>query len=55
MPVRWELEDGTVVLLNLGLESIEVEGPGGTNLLTGEQAEAGPRALVAGDGEVWSP
>jgi alpha-galactosidase len=55
VPARWELEDGTVVLLNLGLESIEIEGPGGTNLLTGEQAEAGARALLAGDGEVWRP
>jgi alpha-galactosidase len=55
VPLRWELEDGTVVLLNLGLEAIEADGPGGTNLLTGESAESGPRVLQAGDGEVWIP
>jgi len=55
VPTRWTLEDGTVVLLNLGLESVDVDGPGGTNLLTGEQASAGIRMLEAGDGEVWQP
>ena len=55
VPVEWELDDGTVVLLNLGLESVDTQGPGGLNLLTGETASAGIRTLEPGDGEVWQP
>ena len=54
-PTTFTLDDGTVVLLNLGDEPVEVDGPGGVNLLTGESGEAGPRTLAAGDGEVWVP
>ncbi len=54
-PTTWTLEDGTVVLLNLGDALVEVPGPGGTNLLTGETAEPGVRELLPGDGEVWVP
>ena len=54
-PTTWTLDDGTVVLLNLGEDSVEVDAPGGLNLLTGETGEAGPRTLAAGDGEVWVP
>ena len=54
-PTTFTLDDGTVVLLNLGEEPVEVDGPGGVNLLTGESGEAGPRTLAAGDGEVWVP
>lgn len=54
-PVRWELGDGTVVLLNLGDTALDVEGPGGTEQLTGESASAGTRTLAPGAGEVWVP
>ncbi|MEC8193337.1 MAG: glycoside hydrolase family 36 protein [Myxococcota bacterium] len=54
-PHRWELEDGTIVLLNLQTEPVEIEGPGGTELFSGEQASPGPRSLEPGTGEVWSP
>ena len=54
-PTTWTLEDGTVVLLNLGEAPVAVQGPGGTNLLTGETAEPGLRDLLPGDGEVWVP
>lgn len=53
VPIRWELPDGTVALLNLGGEPVEVEGPGGTELLTGAQAEPGFRTLEPGQGELW--
>ena len=54
-PTTFTLDDGTVVLLNFGEEAVEVDGPGGVNLLTGEAASAGRRVLEAGDGEVWVP
>ena len=53
VPTRWVFPDGTVALLNLGAQSIEVEGPGGTELLGGESASAGPRTLAPGKGELW--
>jgi len=55
VPTRWELEDGTVALLNLGEASVEVDGPGGVELLTGAVADAGSRTLAPGDGELWQP
>ncbi len=54
-PTYWTLADGTTVLLNLGTTAIELDGPGGTNLLTGESASAGVRMLQPGDGEIWVP
>lgn len=55
VPVRWDGADGTVVLLNLGDDEVEVEGPGGTELIWGYSEEAGPRTLAPGIGEVWRP
>ena len=55
VPTHWVLEDGTVALLNLGEGSVEVEGPGGVELFTGETADAGTRTLAPGDGELWRP
>lgn len=53
VPTRWVGADGTVLLLNLGEDPITEEGPGGTEMLTGEEAAAGPRTLAAGEGEIW--
>lgn len=55
VPVRWVGEDGTVVLLNLGDTDVEVDGPGGTELISGYSGAAGSRTLAAGTGEVWAP
>jgi len=55
VPTSWSLEDGTVVLINLGSETVQVEGPGGTNLFTGEEANQGPRTIPSGDAEIWIP
>lgn len=53
VPPRWELEDGAVLLLNLSESGLELRGPGGVELLSGETAEAGDRTLMPGEGEVW--
>ena len=53
VPHRWQLEDGTVVLLNLSEEPVELEGPGGTEWISGRTAAAGSRQLEPGTGEVW--
>lgn len=55
VPTRWVFPDGTVALLNLGEQAVEVEGPGGRELLSGETATAGPRTLEPGAGELWVP
>ena len=53
VPRTWTFPDGTVALLNLSDEEVEVDGPGGQELLTGEQAGAGARLLAPGAGELW--
>ncbi len=53
VPTTWVGEDGTTVLLNVGDDSVTVQGPGGTERVSGEQAEAGARVLNPGTGEVW--
>ena len=53
VPHRWELADGTVVLLNLGTETVSVNGPGGTELLSLEEQSPGERTLTPGAGEIW--
>ncbi|MCK6502219.1 alpha-galactosidase [Myxococcota bacterium] len=55
VPLRWTFPDGTVALLNLSDDPVEVDGPGGVELLTGEQAAAAPRTLAPGQGELWGP
>ncbi len=55
VPTRWLFPDGTVALLNLGPEPVELEGPGGRELLSGEEAAAGSRRLEPGAGELWRP
>lgn len=55
VPVRWDLSDGTVALLNLGTTDVQIAGPGGTELLTGETAGEGTRTLAPGQGELWRP
>lgn len=55
VPARWEGEDGTVVLLNVSDVQVEVEGPGGTEKISGERAGEGTRVLEPGTGEVWVP
>lgn len=55
VPVRWVMDEGTVVLLNLSDSEVEAEAPGGVELFSGTTAEAGPRTLAPGAGEVWAP
>jgi alpha-galactosidase len=55
VPTCWRFPSGEVALLNLGESAVEVEGPGGTELLSGETAEAGKRTLSPGQGELWRP
>lgn len=55
LPVRWVMEDGSVIFLNLSDEPMEVEGPGGTEIVTGEKSDPGLRMISPGDGEVWVP
>jgi len=52
-PHRWELNDGTTVLLNLQPEVVEVQGPGGINLINGDEQPPGTRILEPGTGEIW--
>ena len=54
-PLRYDMADGTVVLVNLTDAPRDVASPGGTNLLTSEVADAGMRTLAPGDGEIWVP
>ncbi len=55
VPYIWDFDDGSVALLNMDGEAVEVEGPGGTELLTGEVSSPGPRVLGPGAGELWMP
>ena len=55
VPVRWVFPGGEIALLNLSDVSIQVEGPGGRELISGETAEPATRLLVAGAGEIWAP
>jgi len=53
VPLVWDFEDGTIALLNLSDEAVEIEAPGGTELLSGEVAAPLVRTLAPGAGEVW--
>lgn len=53
VPTTWILSSGQTALLNMSDRTIEVQGPGGIELLSGVTAEAGPRTLEAGAGELW--
>lgn len=53
VPTTWVAADGTTVLLNVGDDSVTVQGPGGTERLSGATAEPGPRTLAPGVGEIW--
>ena len=55
VPTTWRFPDGQVALLNLSQAAITLEGPGGTELLSGQTADPGPRTLEAGVGEIWRP
>ena len=55
VPTTWRFDDGAVALLNMGDVQITVEGPGGTELISGATAEAGGRLLLPGAGELWQP
>lgn len=52
-PHLWRLEDGTTVLLNLQTDAVDVQGPGGINILSGEEQPPGVRTLPPGTGEIW--
>ncbi len=54
VPVRWELGEDHVLLLNMGDSDLEAACPGGDELLTGTTCEDGaPRVLLPGEGEIW--
>jgi len=53
VPTTWVFSTGETALLNLGDQAVEVEGPGGTELLSGASTGAGPRTLEPGEGELW--
>ncbi len=53
VPTVWELSNGDTVLLNLTPDPITLDGPGGVNLFTGEEAPAGSRELSGFDAEIW--
>lgn len=53
VPTVWSLSDGGTALLNLSPSTVTLDGPGGVELLTGETADAGPRTLASGAGEIW--
>ena len=53
VPTTWVLSSGQTALLNMSDQAIEVDGPGGTELLSGSTAGAGPRTLAPGAGELW--
>jgi len=55
VPQRWIFPDGTIALLNLSEGSLDLDGPGGLELLTGRQAAAGPLSLAPGEGQLWQP
>lgn len=53
VPPRWAFDDGTMALINVGDAPLELSSPGGVELLTGSQADAGRRTLQPGEGELW--
>jgi hypothetical protein len=53
VPVRYLHDDGAIALLHLGDAEAEVDGPGGVEILTVEEAAPGPRILAPGEGEIW--
>ena len=53
VPTVWDFPTGETALLNLGRSPIDVEGPGGTEVLSGETASPGTRSLAPGSGEIW--
>ena len=54
VPWIWQVGEHATALLNLGEDEVVLAGPGGTELLTGEQAPMGaPRTLLPGEGELW--
>ena len=54
VPTTWNVGDDHIVLLNLDEVAIELECPGGTELLTGEGCDPGEgRTLDPGAGEIW--
>jgi len=54
-PVVWRFETGQTALLNLSDAPLEVDGPGGTELLSGESADPGTIALEPWQGQIWVP
>ena len=55
VPTTWSIGDDHIVLLNLGDVAIDLECPGGSELLTGEDCESGEgRTLDPGAGEIWN-
>jgi len=52
-PHTWVFSSGHTALLNLGEGDIEIEAPGGVELISGVQAAPGVRTLAPGAGEIW--
>ena len=55
VPTIWDFSDGSIALLNVSAEAIEVDAPGGLELLSGVRSGPGLRVLEPGAGEVWVP
>jgi hypothetical protein len=54
VPVRWELSDGSIALINMSSETIEVSAPAGVEYFSQNRTEYGDtRTLVSGQGEIW--
>ncbi|MEC8277447.1 MAG: hypothetical protein VX026_07020, partial [Myxococcota bacterium] len=54
VPIRWRLSDGTIALLNMSENSIDIPAPAGREYFSQEQtAEGELRTLVSGQGELW--
>ena len=53
VPTIWDFSDGSVALLNVGPDPVEVDGPGGRELLSQTESAPGPRTLAPGAGEIW--
>ena len=54
VPIRWELSDGSIALINMSNETINVSAPSGLEYFSRQQTEKGDtRVLSSGQGELW--
>ena len=54
VPTHWELEDGTIVLLNMSDRNAELSAPAGLEFFSGAETDKTTmRILAPGQGEIW--